>query len=330
MYKIFYYTCLTCFIMNILVSGGLGFIGSHFCQNILKKQNKVICIDNMDPYYNPKYKNWNLELLKNYKSFTFMKGSINNQNLLNEISKKFEIQKIVHLAAKPGVQYSINHPLDCIETNVNGTLNLLEFARKFDIDSFLFASSSSIYGKSSSIPFIESKNSDMPESPYAASKRSSELFGYTYSSLYDINFSGFRLFTVYGPRGRPDMSIYKFTEKIFENQQLPLYGDGLNKRDFTYVSDIVDGISLGLEKKLGFNIFNLGNENPITIKDLIAKLEIIIGKKANIRVLPEQLGDVPITFASTNKAKKILGYKSKISIDDGLKKFVKWFRETRL
>lgn len=315
--------------MNVLVTGCAGFIGSHLTEKLLQNGYTVIGLDNMDPYYNPNYKYYNLKLLQNYSNFIPIEGSFTNQELVKLLLVNYNIKKIAHLGARAGVRTSINLPLNYARVNIIGTLNLLELSRQYDIENFIFAGSSSVYGETSEIPFKEIDPCDKPESPYAATKRACEMFGYNYHSLYGLKFTSLRFFTVYGPRGRPDMAIFKFTDKISKGLELPLYGDGTASRDFTYVSDIVDGIYASFEKNLDYEIINLGNENPITIKELIEKIEQLVGKKALIRQLPKQKGDVKRTYADISKAKNLLGYNPKIDIEVGLSKFVEWYNRNK-
>jgi len=316
--------------MAILVTGCAGFIGSHFCEKLLNEKYEVVGLDNLNPYYSPKIKQQNLKTLEKSKHFTFIKGDFQDESFLKLIFSNYNIENIVHLGAMAGVRTSINLPIKYAKNNVIGTLNLLEAASNFGVDSFNFASSSSVYGNSTSIPFEEDAKADMPESPYAATKRSIELFGYTYYSLYGLNFNSFRLFTVYGPRGRPDMAVYRFTKNILEGKEVQIYGDGSLQRDYTYVSDIVDGIFLGLNKKIGFEIFNLGNEDPISVNELVDKIEQILNKKAKRKYLPQPKGDAKRTFANISKAKQILGYEPKVDIEQGLKNFINWYKSIYL
>jgi len=316
--------------MAILVTGCAGFIGSHFCEKLLKEKYEVVGLDNINPYYNPKIKLQNLKLLEGNKSFIFIKGDFQDEALLKLLFSNYDIENVVHFGAMAGVRTSINLPIKYVKNNVVGTLNLLVAATNFGVNSFNFASSSSVYGNSTPIPFEENAKADMPESPYAATKRSIELFGYTYYSLYGINFNSFRFFTVYGPRGRPDMAVYKFTKNILEDKEVQIYGDGSLQRDYTYVSDIVDGMFLGLNKKLGFEVFNLGNEHPISVNELVDKIEKILNKKAKRKYLRPPKGDAKITFANISKAKQILGYEPKVSIDQGLKDFISWYKSIHL
>ena len=312
--------------MDILVTGCSGFIGSHFCEKLLNNDLNVLGIDNFDPFYDPLIKEKNLRKLKSYKNFKFVKADIRDLGELKTIFNSNNIEKVVHFAAKAGVRTSIEQPFEYVTTNILGTINLLESCRNFDIDSFDFAGSSSVYGNDSIVPFVENILSDKPESPYAATKRSCELFGYTYHSLYAIRFNSYRFFSVYGPRGRPDMAVYKFTENIIQDKEVTIYGDGTYQRDFTYVSDIVDGMFLGLNKKLDFEIFNLGNENPISVIELVNLLEGLIGKQARIKYQEAHKADSKITFADISKARNILAFKPKIDIKQGLQLFIEWYK----
>jgi len=315
-----------CKLMSVLVTGCLGFIGSHLTEKLLSSNYNVIGIDNIDPYYNPNYKYKNLEILKKNKNFIFIHGDFTNQKLLELLFINNEIDKVFHIGAKAGVRPSVLLPVEYARNNILSTVILLELCRKYDIKDFYFASSSSVYGNSKEIPFKEEVITSTPESPYATTKRSCELFGYTFHSLYKINFIAYRFFTVYGPRGRPDMAVYKFTKKIINDEEISVYGDGNFSRDFTYISDIINGIYLGMDKKMGYQIFNLGNEQPIKVLSLIQILEEIIGKKAKIKYVKPQKGDVKNTFADISKARKLLGYKPEVDIRTGLKKFVDWYR----
>ncbi|MBS1266586.1 MAG: L-arabinose 1-dehydrogenase (NAD(P)(+)) [Candidatus Woesearchaeota archaeon] len=311
--------------MTILVTGGAGFIGSHVCEKLLKKRKKVICIDNFNDYYSPSVKENNVKNCLKSEYFELVYGDIRKKDLLSDLFNRFDINKIVHLAAMAGVRNSILKPKLYCDVNINGTLNLLELAKKNNIGNFVFGSSSSVYGDSREIPFTENKIGK-PISPYAATKLTGEIYCRMYNELYGLNINALRFFTVYGPRGRPDMATYKFTRMIDKGEELTMFGDGTSKRDYTYVSDIADGIISALNKKLGFEVFNLGNSDPIQLKEFISIIEKNVGKKANIKQLPMQTGDVFITCADISKAKKILGYEPKTSIRQGIKKFVEWYK----
>jgi UDP-glucuronate 4-epimerase len=309
---------------HILVTGGAGFIGSHVCERLINSNEKVICIDNFNDFYNPKLKENNIKGIVRNPNFRLYRASITDFDKVKDIFNKNKIDKIIHLAARAGVRPSFRNPGLYQETNVKGTLNILELAKEFGVQNFIFTSSSSIYGDAK-IPFSEDTLVDNQISVYAATKRCAEILCSTYHNSYGLNVTILRLFTVYGPRGRPDMAPYKFTEKIFNNEEIEMYGDGTSKRDYTYIEDIVSGIIAALEKNLGFEIINLGNSNPVELKRLISLIEDCLGKKAKIKQNDLQKGDVPITYANISKAKRVLNYKPKINLDKGIKLFVEWF-----
>ena len=312
---------------TILVTGSAGFIGSHLCEKLLELGYGVICIDNFDDYYDPKVKEKNLKVCLKDPRFKLDITDVGDFHELEKIFEKNKISKIVHLAAKAGVRASLKNPEKYREVNVNGTLNLLELARKFNIKKFIFGSSSSVYGTNKKIPFSEKDQTDNITSPYAETKRTAEIFCSYYHKMFKMNIICLRYFTVYGPRGRPDMAPYKFTKLIASGEEVPVYGDGGSKRDYTYVSDVVDGIVRALDKNLGFEIINLGNSKAVELRYLISLIEDNLGKKAKIKQLPIQAGDVPITYADIKKAKKLLGWEPKIKIEEGIKRLVKWYNE---
>jgi len=309
---------------NVLVTGGAGFIGSHVCEDLLAKNLNVICIDDFNNYYDPKIKEDNIKEISKNKNFKLYREDIIDLQKIELIFQENKIDAVVHLAARAGVRASIENPLIYVKTNVEGTLNMLEMSRRFKIKKFVFASSSSVYGLNK-VPFSEDMNINNPISPYAVTKLSAELLCRTYHNLYQIPIVCLRLFTVYGPRGRPDMAPYKFMKLILEEKELPVYGDGSSKRDYTYVSDIVYGIVAAMERDMSFEIINLGNSNPVDLKTFISILEKQTGKKAKIKQLEEQKGDVPITYADISKAKKLLGYNPTTRLDLGIRNIVEWF-----
>lgn len=312
--------------MRILVTGGAGFIGSTLVDKLLEKKFEVVCLDDFNDYYNPKFKWQNIEAALKNKKFTRFKVDIRNFKKLAEVFEKVKIYKIIHLAARAGVRPSIKNPRLYEEVNSCGTLNLLELARIHKVPDFIFGSSSSVYGNSKKMPLREDDRVDTPISPYAATKRYGELMTYTYSHLYGLNCIVLRLFSVYGPRGRPDMAPYLFTKAILTSSPITKFGKGDTARDWTYVNDIVDGIISALDKKLGYEIINLGNSAPVTLKQFIATLEKVCGKKAKIVEVPEIQGEVKKTYANIQKAKKLLNWQPKIKFEEGLKRFVDWFK----
>jgi len=312
--------------MNVLVTGGAGFIGSNLCEALLSKENKVICIDNFNDYYNPKRKENNLASFKDNPNFTLHRIDITDMGALKNVFEEHDISAVIHLAARGGVRPSIKDPFVYEKVNINGTLNLLELSRQNNIKKFIFGSSSSVYGNNKKVPFSETDPVDEPVSPYAFTKRAGELLCKTYNHLYNMNIVCLRFFTVYGPRGRPDMAVYKFTDLIHNGKEIEVYGDGTSKRDYTYVSDIIKGIISALEKDINFEIINLGDSNPVELNYLISLIEKNLGTKAKITHAGKQAGDVDRTFADISKANSILGYTPSVKIEEGIKNFVEWFK----
>ncbi len=313
--------------MLYLVTGGAGFIGSHLIERLLSEQHNVCCLDNFNNYYSPTIKRRNIENISQHPHFKLIEGDILNESLLENIFQNHSFDGIVHLAARAGVRPSVLHPQLYEEVNVRGTLNLLEMAKQYQIKRCIMASSSSVYGNNSKVPFSESDPVDNPISPYAATKKAAELIGYTYSSLYNISVTCLRFFTVYGPRQRPDMAIHKFTKLISAEEEIPIYGDGKAKRDFTFISDIIDGVVRSIDRCDGYHIYNLGESRVVPLMELIGLIEKHLAKKATIKWLPPQPGDVPITYADIRKAKDELGYNPMVNIEDGIIAFVKWFKK---
>jgi UDP-glucuronate 4-epimerase len=310
--------------MKAIVTGAAGFIGSHLCERLLKESWAVVGIDNFDEFYDPEIKRGNIkDCLKN-KGFRLVEADIRDSAAMNKVAG-VGADVIVHLAAKAGVRPSIAQPAVYTDVNINGTVALLEAVRNNHIKKFVFASSSSVYGNNKKVPFSEDDNVDFPISPYAATKKAGELICHTYNHLYDIAITCLRFFTVYGPRQRPDLAIHKFARLIEQGKSIPVYGDGSMMRDFTYIEDIIDGTMASIGRCSGYNIYNLGESRPITVRDLIAEL----GKKAVIEYLPLQPGDVERTYADVSKAGRDLGYAPNTEISDGLKLFVDWLRREK-
>tara|TARA_B100000795_G_scaffold223527_2_gene178740 strand:- start:3632 stop:4600 length:969 start_codon:yes stop_codon:yes gene_type:complete len=313
---------------RILITGGAGFIGFSLCKKLLEeKKYKVFSIDNFNNYYSVKIKKDRVNLLKkNYNNFYFSKIDITNFNKLNNFVKKNKIEKIVNLAAQAGVRYSYTNPDVYFKSNVLGFFNILEVSRLNKISEVLAASSSSVYGEQSKFPIKESYENSKPIQFYAATKKSNEVMAYSYYKMFKINFILMRFFTVYGPWGRPDMSLFKFTKNIINNKKIEVFNNGKHVRDFTYIDDIVSGIQKLIAKKnKGYNIFNIGNNTNIKLMDIIKLLEKFLNKKAKIKFLPIQPGDVYKTQSSTKKLENYVGYKSKTEVKKGVKNFVNWF-----
>lgn len=313
--------------IKILVTGAAGFIGSHLCRRLLNEGYQVTGIDNFDPFYPRTVKENNIKDVRENNNFKFIELDIRNIDGLNRLlDSEFDI--MMHLAAKAGVRPSINNPIEYQEVNLYGTQNLLEFAQKREIKRIIFASSSSVYGTNPKVPWSEDDNVLQPISPYASSKVSAELLGHVYCNLYNIQFIALRLFTVFGPRQRPDLAIHKFIKLMLNNTPITLYGKGDTYRDYTNVNDIVNGFVKAIDYKATmYEIINLGNNRRISLIELVNILEEEMGIKANIIFEKEQPGDVKRTWADITKAGKLLDWKPMISIEDGIKEFVSWFKQ---
>jgi UDP-glucuronate 4-epimerase len=309
-----------------LVTGAAGFIGFHTVRTLLKQSVPVIGIDNLSAYYDVSLKKARLKQLLSYDNFTFYHENITNFHALQKIFSKHQIHRICNLAAQAGVRYSIEDPFTYQESNIKGFLNLLEMARKFPVDNFVFASSSSVYGNNTKLPFSVEDDVDTPISLYAATKRSNELMAFTYSHLFHIPLTGLRYFTVYGPWGRPDMALFIFTRAILNERPIDIYNFGKMKRDFTYIDDIVDGTISSLNNPFAYELFNLGNSVTVQLMDVIEIIEDELGIEAKKKFLPLQPGDVPETYSDIDKTKKMLGFSPKITIKTGIKRFIDWYR----
>ena len=310
----------------ILLTGCCGFIGFFTAKLLLGKGYQVVGIDNMNNYYDVRLKEWRLERLKEEKNFTFHRGDIENLEFLEEVFKKYKFSAVLNLAARAGVRYSIENPFVYLSTNAQGTLNLLELSRRFGVGKFILASTSSIYA-GSPLPFKESLPVNNPISPYAASKKAAEVMAYTYHYLYGIDVTVFRYFTVYGPAGRPDMSIFIFTKKLLEGKPIDVFGDGSQERDFTFVEDIALGTVKALDRDLGFEVINLGSNRPFKLSHVIELLEELTGRKAAVNYKPFHRADMKATWADIEKARRILGWEPKVNLEEGLRKTVSWFKE---
>lgn len=310
--------------MGILVTGGAGFIGSHLCDRLLEIGEKVICLDNFNDYYDPKLKEANIKEAKKNPDFTLIRGDILDRELLEEIFSNYRIEKIAHLAAIAGVRASILSPQKYIDTDVKGTVTLLEVVRRYSVTNFVFGSSSSVYGINKKVPFNEKDPTDCQISPYAAAKKSAELFCWIYHHLYKIPTVILRFFTVYGPRQRPDMAIRKFTELLMAGKPIQIFGSGTSKRDYTYIDDIIDGVFNALQGKYSFEIINLGDSKTVELKELVKIISEELGIEPEIEQLLLQPGDVPITYADITKAETLLNYNPKVYIREGIKRFIEW------
>jgi len=329
---------------NILVTGAAGFIGFHLSQALVKRGNAVTGIDNLNDYYDVSLKLARLSQLEDYKSFRFVKGGIENREMIEHIFREGKFDVVVNLAAQPGVRYSLKNPYSYIDSNIVGFTNILEGCRHNQVKHLVFASSSSIYGINSKIPFSVRHNVDHPVSLYAASKKANELMAHTYAHLYCLPCTGLRFFTVYGPWGRPDMAYFSFTKAILEGRSIDVFNFGNMKRDFTYIDDITEGVIRIIDRipkpnpdwdrsnpdpgssYAPYKLYNIGNNNPIELKIFIEVLEKYLGKKAVKNMLPMQSGDVPITYADVDDLVRDIGFKPKTTMEEGISKFVHWYK----
>ena len=312
--------------MNFLVTGGAGFIGSHVCERLLRDGHAAWAFDDLNNFYDPQFKQRNLrEVQALGKSFEFVHGDITDRAALDEVFSSVQFDQVIHLAARAGVRPSLADPALYQRVNVEGTVNVLEAARTHRVKKITIASSSSVYGVNSKTPFAESDPIFSAVSPYAASKLACEALGRVWHHIYKMDVAMLRFFTVYGPRQRPDLVIYKFAKLITAGKPIPVFGDGTAARDYTFITDTLDGIMACTQKEFGYELFNLGESQTIRLNDLIALLEKLLGRKAVIDRQPVQPGDVPITFADISKARERLGYHPQLKIEQGLPKFVDWF-----
>ena len=309
--------------MNFLVTGGAGFIGSHLSERLLRDGHRVVIVDDFNDFYDPALKRANVRAFED-------KIKLVTADICGDLRPVFAAQKfdaIVHLAARAGVRPSLEQPQLYTRVNIVGTQNLLELARENGVKKFVFASSSSVYGVNQKVPFSEDDPIFKPISPYAATKLSGEALSHVYHHLYGTDIVCLRFFTVYGPRQRPDLAIRKFTEAICAGKPINVFGDGTTRRDYTYIDDIMQGVLASIDRKLGYEIINLGESRTVELRELVHLIEKATGKKAQIRKLPTQPGDVPITYANVDKARRLLGYKPRVKIEEGIDRFVAWYKE---
>jgi len=312
--------------MRILVTGCAGFIGSHLTDRLLAQNFEVMGIDNFNNYYDPRIKEENLKSAQGNKNFVLIREDILNYNRLKKIFGREKPNKVIHLAARAGVRPSIKNPKLYSQVNVLGTVNLLKLSVEYKVEQFIFGSSSSVYGQSQRLPFSEDDSCDAIISPYGASKRAAEFFVESFWRNYNLRSIILRFFTVYGPRGRPDMAPALFTKAILNNQPINQFGDGSSSRDYTYIDDIVNGIVKTVENNFEFEIINIGNNHFVSLSDFIKSIEKITVRKAKIKKIPMQKGDVEITWANVVKAKRLLGWQSKIKIEQGLQNYIRWLK----
>jgi UDP-glucuronate 4-epimerase len=312
---------------HVLVTGGAGFIGSHLVERLLELGDRVSIIDSFDEFYEPAVKRRNLEVALSNSLCRLYEADIRDASAIEAAWRREPIDVVVHLAARAGVRPSIQDPHLYADVNVCGTVRMLEAARKHGCSKFIFASSSSVYGNNTKTPFSEEDRVDFPVSPYAATKKAGEEICHTYHHLYGLPMTCLRFFTVYGARCRPDLAVSKFTRLIDEGKAIPMFGDGSMRRDFTYIDDIVDGVVKSIEHCDGYRIYNLGESQPIVLKEMIATIGEAMGKEPEIDPQPEQPGDVKVTFADVSRAKKELGYSPSMTFREGIERYVSWYRE---
>jgi len=311
---------------HILVTGGAGFIGSHVTRRLLGRGERITCLDDFNDFYDPALKRTNTAAFTGRDDWRLVEGDIRDAALVDRLFAENRFDAVIHLAARAGVRPSLAEPILYEDVNCIGTLRLLEAARRHGPANFVFASSSSVYGINEKVPFAEDDPVDRPISPYATTKRAGELLCFNYSHLYGLRTSCLRFFTVYGPSQRPEMAIAKFTDLLARGKSVPLYGTGQTRRDYTFIDDIVDGVVAALDLAPKFEIFNLGGSQTTALIDLVHGIAAELGVEAKVEMLPEQPGDVPITFADVGKAGRLLGYAPKVPIREGLARYVAWYR----
>ncbi|HEY0080566.1 MAG TPA: GDP-mannose 4,6-dehydratase [Pyrinomonadaceae bacterium] len=316
---------------QILVTGGAGFIGSHLVERLLAEGGwRVTVVDDFNEFYSPEVKRRNVAALLGRDEFRLFEADIRDRAALARLFAEESFDSVVHLAARAGVRPSLAEPLLYAETNINGTLNLLELARASGVKQFVFGSSSSVYGINAKVPFSEEDPITQPISPYAATKAAGELLCHTYSHLHGLRSVCLRFFTVYGARQRPDLAIHKFAHLIDAGRAIPVFGDGTTRRDYTYIDDIIMGVRAAIDYTASdYEVINLGESRTVELRELIALLEAALGRRASIDRQPAQPGDVPQTFADISKARRLLGYNPQTQIEEGIRRFVEWFRQEK-
>ena len=312
--------------MKVLITGAAGFIGSHLCERLLDRGNTVIALDNFNDYYDAARKQENVHQLRNHSRCILCKGDIRDDATVNRIFAEHRPEAVVHLAAYGAVRYSIGRARLYTDVNIGGSINLLEAAREIGVENFVFASTSSVYGNTKRLPFVETDPCNHPLAPYPASKKAVELMGYTYYHLHGLNFTALRFFNVYGPRGRPDMMPFIVTDGIVNQREIVLFDGGQMKRDWTYIDDIIGGVITALDKPLGYELINLGRGEPVLMTDFVEIIEGLVGHKAILSTPPAPLSEPKITFADIDKARRLLDYSPQTSLPAGLCKFWEWYQ----
>lgn len=311
--------------MKVLVTGAAGFIGSHLAEKLVRRGDDVVGLDNFNDYYNPAKKRANESRLNKFKNFKMVEADIRDRPRMIGLCEDEQFDAIAHLAAMAGVRLAVESPDFYVEVDYNGTQNMMDAARFTNVDNFVFASTSSVYGNTKRIPFMESDPCDRPLQPYAAAKRAAEILGFTYHYLYGLSFTAIRFFTVYGPNGRPDMMAYLVADSITKGIEIPIYNGGEMFRDWTFVDDITNGAMAAIDRPLGYEIINLGRGEPTKLRDFVTMIEELAGQRANLVDKPKPAADVITTYASISKAVELLGYNPKVSVQEGVKAFWEWY-----
>ena len=313
--------------MKVLVTGAAGFIGSHLSEKLAQRGDEVVGLDNFDDYYDPQKKRANERRLNHYENFRMIEADIRDRQEMLAMFAREKFSAVAHLAALAGVRNAVKFPDLYVEVDYNGTQNLMDGARAHDVGNFVLASTSSVYGNTDRIPFVESDPCDRPLQPYAAAKRAAEILGHAYHHLFDLNFTAVRFFTVYGPNGRPDMMAFLLADSIVKGREIPLYNDGEMYRDWTFVDDITDGVVAALDRPLGYEIINLGRGKPVLLRDFVELMEGLAGKKANLVPRPKLAADVTMTYADISKARRLLNYNPLVPLEEGVRRFWEWYQE---
>lgn len=316
--------------MKILVTGAAGFIGSHLAEKLTRRGDQVVGLDNFNDYYDPQRKRANEQRLLAYDNFRMIEADIRDRKGMAAIFEREKFEAVAHLAALAGVRNAVQYPDLYVQVDYNGTQNLMDAARANELGNFVFASTSSVYGATKQIPFVETDPCDRPLQPYAAAKRAAEMLGFTYHYLYGLNFTAIRFFTVYGPAGRPDMMAYLLADSICKGRDIPLYNGGEMWRDWTFVEDITDGVVAALDRPLGYEIINLGRGEPVLLKEFVSIMEELAGNNANLHDAPKLAADVVHTYADVGKARRLLGYDPQVSVPEGVGRFWDWYRANEL
>ena len=311
--------------MKVLVTGAAGFIGSHLAEKLAQRGDEVVGLDNFNDYYNPAKKRANEKRLNEFENFKMIEADIRDRARMIALCEDEQFDAVAHLAAMAGVRPAVESPDFYVEVDYNGTQNLMDAARFTNVENFVFASTSSVYGNTKQIPFVENDPCDRPLQPYAAAKRAAEILGYTYHYLYGLSFTAIRFFTVYGPNGRPDMMAYLVADSITKGIEIPIYNGGDMFRDWTFVEDITDGAVAALDRPLGYEVINLGRGEPTKLRDFVNMIEKLAGRKANLVDKSKPAADVVTTYASISKAVELLGYNPKVSVQEGVKAFWEWY-----